>query len=93
MNGADGISDIEGKAAMGSGERAGKQPSFKFVSMPPQFLSAAPLFVCHPERSACLAVALAKAGSVSRNVNGHTHWLACISLFDCEVPYFIPVSV
>jgi hypothetical protein len=32
VNGADGISDIEGKAAMGSGERAGKRASFKFVS-------------------------------------------------------------
>jgi hypothetical protein len=29
FNGADGISDIEGKAAMGSGERAGKRASFK----------------------------------------------------------------
>jgi hypothetical protein len=34
----DGISDIEGKAAMGSGERAGKRASFKSVykSMPQQ---------------------------------------------------------
>jgi hypothetical protein len=29
MNGADGISDIEGKAAMGSGESIGKRMSFK----------------------------------------------------------------
>ena len=28
------MSDIEGKAATGSGERAGKQASFKFVSSP-----------------------------------------------------------
>jgi len=28
-NGAEGISDIEGKAATGSGERAGKRASFK----------------------------------------------------------------
>src|SRR5438128_12452720 len=33
VNGAEGISDIEGKAATGSGERAGKRASFKFVSM------------------------------------------------------------
>src|SRR5438067_3749015 len=32
VNGAEGVSDIEGKAAAGSGERAGKQASFKFVS-------------------------------------------------------------
>ncbi len=32
VNGAEGISDIEGEAAMGSGERAGKRASFKFVS-------------------------------------------------------------
>jgi hypothetical protein len=40
FNGADGISDIEGKAAMGSGERAGKRVSFKSVdkSMPLQEL-------------------------------------------------------
>ena len=31
-NGSKGISDIEGKAATGSGERAGKRASFKFVS-------------------------------------------------------------
>src|SRR4029077_18743266 len=31
MNGADGIRDIEGKAAMGSGERAGKRASFNAV--------------------------------------------------------------
>jgi hypothetical protein len=30
-NGAFGKSDIEGKAAMGSGERAGKRTSFKWV--------------------------------------------------------------
>jgi len=29
---ADGIGDTEGKAAMGSGKRAGRQVSFKFVS-------------------------------------------------------------
>jgi hypothetical protein len=44
VNGAQGISDIEGKAATGSGERAGKQSSFKFVSMRPRFPSAAALF-------------------------------------------------
>ena len=32
VNGADGISDIEGKAATGRGERVGKRASFKFVS-------------------------------------------------------------
>jgi len=32
VNGAEGISDIEGKAASGSGERAGKRASIKFVS-------------------------------------------------------------
>ncbi len=32
MNGGEGISDIEGKAATGSGERAGMPASFKFVS-------------------------------------------------------------
>jgi hypothetical protein len=32
VSGADGIGDTEGKAAMGSGERAGRQASFKFVS-------------------------------------------------------------
>ena len=32
MSGADGIGDTEGKAATGSGERAGRQASFKFVS-------------------------------------------------------------
>jgi hypothetical protein len=31
VNGADGKSDIEGKAAMGSGERAGKRTSFKWA--------------------------------------------------------------
>jgi hypothetical protein len=31
VNGAEGISDIEGKAARGSGERAGKRASFKFA--------------------------------------------------------------
>jgi hypothetical protein len=31
VNGAEGVSDIEGKAATGSGERAGKQASFKFT--------------------------------------------------------------
>ena len=31
VNGAEGVSDIEGKAAAGSGERAGKQASFKSV--------------------------------------------------------------
>src|SRR5437762_690740 len=31
VNGADGISDIEGKAAKGSGERVGKRASFKSV--------------------------------------------------------------
>jgi hypothetical protein len=31
VNGAEGISDIEGKAATASGERAGKRASFKFV--------------------------------------------------------------
>jgi len=34
VNGAEGISDIEGKAATGNGERAGKRASFKFVSRP-----------------------------------------------------------
>jgi len=34
VNGADGISDIEGKAATGRGERVGKRASFKFVSSP-----------------------------------------------------------
>ena len=33
--GADGIGDTEGKAATGSGERAGRQASFKFVSRLP----------------------------------------------------------
>src|SRR5215510_6906190 len=32
VNGAEGISEIEGKAASGSGERAGKRASIKFVS-------------------------------------------------------------
>jgi len=32
VNGAEGISDIEGKAATGSGERAEKRASFKIVS-------------------------------------------------------------
>ena len=32
VSGADGIGDTEGKAATGSGERAGRQASFKFVS-------------------------------------------------------------
>ena len=32
MNGASGIGDIEGKAAMGSGERAGKRVSFNGAS-------------------------------------------------------------
>ena len=32
VNGAEGIGDIEGKAATGSGERAGMRASFKFVS-------------------------------------------------------------
>ena len=31
VNGAEGISDIEGEAATGSGERAGKRASFKSV--------------------------------------------------------------
>jgi len=31
VNRADGISEIEGKAAKGSGERVGKGASFKFV--------------------------------------------------------------
>ena len=31
VNGADGISDIEGKAATGSGERGGSRASFKSV--------------------------------------------------------------
>jgi hypothetical protein len=31
VSGADGIGDTEGKAAMGSGERTGRQASFKFV--------------------------------------------------------------
>jgi hypothetical protein len=35
VSGADGIGDTEGKAAMGSGERAGRQASFKFVSRLP----------------------------------------------------------
>jgi hypothetical protein len=35
VSGADGIGDTEGKAATGSGERAGRQASFKFV---PQIL-------------------------------------------------------
>jgi hypothetical protein len=40
FNGADGISDIEGKAAMDSGERVGKRASFKSTdkSMPLQEL-------------------------------------------------------
>jgi len=33
VNGADGIGDTEGKAAKGSGEPAGRQASFKFVSL------------------------------------------------------------
>jgi len=33
--GADGIGDTEGKAATGSGERAGRQASFTFVSRLP----------------------------------------------------------
>ena len=32
VSGADGIGDTEGKVATGSGERAGRQASFKFVS-------------------------------------------------------------
>jgi len=32
VNGAEGISDIEGKAATGRGERAGLRASFKLVS-------------------------------------------------------------
>ena len=32
VSGADGIGDTEGEAATGSGERAGRQASFKFVS-------------------------------------------------------------
>ena len=32
LNGAEGISDTEGKAATGSCERAGKRASFKLVS-------------------------------------------------------------
>ncbi len=32
VNGTEGISDIEGKAAAGSGERAGMRASFKFLS-------------------------------------------------------------
>jgi hypothetical protein len=32
VNGTEGISDIEGKAATGSGERAGMRASFKLVS-------------------------------------------------------------
>ena len=32
MNGADGISDIEGKVTRVSGEGVGKRPSFKFVT-------------------------------------------------------------
>src|SRR4051794_3409592 len=32
VSGADGTGDTEGKAATGSGERAGRQASFKFVS-------------------------------------------------------------
>jgi len=32
VNGAEGISDMEGKAATGSGERAGQRASFKIVS-------------------------------------------------------------
>ena len=35
VSGADGIGDTEGKAATGSGERAGRQASFKFVSRLP----------------------------------------------------------
>ena len=31
FNGADGISDIEGKAALGSGERVGRGASFNFA--------------------------------------------------------------
>ena len=34
VNGTEGISDKEGKAATGSGERAGKRASFKLVSSP-----------------------------------------------------------
>ena len=33
VSGADGIGDTEGKAAMGSGERSGRQASFTFVSL------------------------------------------------------------
>ena len=32
VNGAERVSDMEGKAATGSGERAGMRASFKFVS-------------------------------------------------------------
>ena len=35
VSGADGIGDTEGKAATGSGERGGRQASFKFVSRLP----------------------------------------------------------
>jgi len=40
VNGADGISDIEGKAAMGSGERTGKWASFKSAVSPFQLFNA-----------------------------------------------------
>ena len=36
LSGADGISETEGKAATGSGERAGRQASFKFVFSVPR---------------------------------------------------------
>jgi hypothetical protein len=33
VNGVKGINDMEGKAATGSGEQAGKRASFKFASV------------------------------------------------------------
>ena len=44
VNRADGISEIEGKAATGSGERAGKQASFKSVVV---FLYLCPFVPIH----------------------------------------------
>jgi len=45
VNGADGIGDMEGKAAMGSGEQAGKRASFKSVVSVVSFAADSCLFV------------------------------------------------
>jgi len=42
VSGGDGIGDTKGKAAMGSGERAERQASFKFVSRLPMSEGFAP---------------------------------------------------